>query len=797
MIKNFLMYLFIPLLLFQAIGCKTTDTGSTNHLFDPKVPGGIIGGGFTVAPVTELVANTSVLGQITLTWNIESLYYPLPYHIKIYRKKGSTSFVLPDPSQSYNAADLYKLVDISKDSCPIETSADPVNGIPFVHNTSNIPGNCNTFVDTTNIYADTQYHYWAYLYLNTSYSAVADLTVQTTTTGAALNVPTAETFWNNKKWSMGGNPYSNGVGSARYLNFESMEPRNEACQLQVSQPTCSQVVGCSWSLNSTTSSFSCVNESSFGHMKGKTAFALDGAIMYVADTDNNRVQVFTRAEALACAQYKADTNQAVFQACMFSAQGFPFTPKNILGQPTQTSNAPCNVSCQSKTTSSACGAIDGCTWDITASSCSATFSYDKCLTKPSYVSVSGNQLIISDSGNNRLVVWNHLPADPSFVVPGGSVGSSAGGCDPNIISRQNYLADCTPSYQIGKKSFQDFSNYQIASDGNQTFNNPTGTLVNGNDLYVADTGNNRVIKIKDYKDDNVFNCDAANWGGSFCRFSGVLGQASFFVKRTFQDFFDEDLQKQISCSSLSYPAATGPGGTKISCQASTVGCTWTSGQLLNQGTCTLSSPLLSATGIGNIIGTPYSYVLQRYFSNPTVVKIASGRLLVSSNENFRTVSIINTDILLKGRILEWKNNPLDGDVPTCNPINFNSGGCDASIVFGQADFKTLVSVQGTTGKYTDVSYGLQSLDDFDIQGKTMIGVDSINNFVYLWKDWTDNALAGNAPSGTAQSPIAGAVYNGQTLPVLKGLGAVTIVPETLLIYVTDASGNNVYEVKAY
>jgi hypothetical protein len=796
MTKKILSYLILPLLLIQFAGCKTKDTGTTaNHLFDPKVPGGVIGGKFSVSPVSSLKADVSVAGQITLTWEVENLYFPLPYSIRIYRYKGSSPFTLPDPSQLYNAAELYKVADINKDQCPIETSANPPT-VPYVHNDSQIPGNCNTYVDTKNVYADTEYRYWVYLFLNNTLSPVAMIDKTTTTSGTTFTIPDANSFWNNKKWTMGGSPYSDGVGSTRYLNYSSLEPRETACALQIAQPTCTQVTGCAWTMNTSNSSYSCTNESAIGHMKGKSAFALNGSIMYVADTDNNRVVVYARDEALACAQYQ-ESDPATYQACMFSAQGFPFVPKNILGQPTQKTNAPCNTSCQSYSSSSSCGAASGCTWDTTASSCEATFSYDKCLTKPSYVSVSGKKLIISDSGNNRLVVWNHLPADPAYNPPGGSPGSGAGGCDPNTILSQTRLADCSPDYQIGKKSFSDFSNYSLSVDGNQTFNNPTGTLINGNDLYVADTGNNRVVKIKNYEDEQTFSCNPGNWGTSLCHFSNVLGQASFFVNRTFQDFFNDDVQNQLTCAAKSYPASTGPGGTKTSCESIPVGCSWTPSQLANQGTCSLTNPLRSNVGIGNVIGNSYSYVLQRYFASPTVIKIASGRLLVSSNENFQTVSTVNSPIYLKARILEWSNNPLDGDAPTCNPGNFNSGGCDASIVFGQADFKTLVSVQGTTGKYSDVSYGLQSLDDFDISGKSMIGVDSVNNFVYLWSDWTANTTPGNAPSGIVTPPLVGSVYNGQPLPILKGLGAVSLVPDTYLIYVTDASGYSVYEIKGY
>jgi hypothetical protein len=812
--------LLLPLLLMTQ-GCLTTSTGtSASYFFDPKIPGGVLGGGVTISPIVNLAADISVTGQITLTWDIDPIYLPLSYNVRIFRnpEPGSglfnSSLTFPDPSDMYSTASAYLIADIPQAQCPVEPLAQTTNG-PYVHNSSNIAGYCNTYVDTNFIYGGSQYQYWAYLYLNSTYSTSASIDVTPSAAGTTLTLPAATAFWDAKTWSYGGSPYSTTNGTTtKYVNYASMEPRETTCALEISSPTCGQITGCAW--NSTTNV--CSNETAIGHMKGKTAFGLDGGIMYVADTDNNRVLVYTRGEALECETYKAadtacavhtdqtscgddtscvwETNSScgssLYQACMFSAEGYPFEPLNILGQPNQTTYAPCNTSCVGHTAQTACTADTSCTWSATANSCSPTFTADKCLTKPAYVSVTGNQLIISDSGNNRLVVWNHLPGDPSYLG-----GTTAGGCDPNTITTETFIPDCTPDSQIGKKSLTDMATYNVATDGEQSFNNPTGTFVNGSDLYVADTGNNRVVKITNFMNTQTFSCSPGNWGSALCSFSGVLGQASFYVNKSFQDFYNTDIANQLTCATQSFPASTGSGGTKTSCQAESVGCTWTAGQIANQGTCTVTNPLRSASGIGNTIGTAYSYVLARYFASPTVVKVVNGRMLVSANENFSTVSTINSPILLNARILEWSNNPLDGTSPTCSAASFGVGGCDASIVFGQQNFTTLISIQGTTGKYTDVSYGLQSLDDFDVSGKSMIGVDSINNYVYLWNDWTTNATAGNPPTGIVTPPILGSVYNGQALPVIKGLGAVTLIPATYLIDVTDASGFYVYEVKGY
>ena len=775
-------------------GCTKAKTpgDSTNFLFDPKVPGGSIGNTLVVGSVTNLTVDSTVTGQITLSWKIPSVYVPLPYTIRIYKNPGPLNQTLPDPTQLYTSAGLFKVAELPAASCPIETSH--VAGTLYSFNSTQIASNCTTWTETATtptepshvqgVLENTTYSYSVFIYLKNTWGPAVTGSTTTPNGSAGFTLPPANKFWQQKAWDYGNAPFANSSSPAQKTqSYSTLEPKKSTCSLMVSPPTCSQLTGCEWDVDSSGVG-ACNNESFVGHMKGKTATAYDGAVLYVADTDNNRVVVYERTEALACVQYKNDP--VTYQACQFNSQGVPFSAVNILGEPDQYSNSGCNVSCQApaaNATAAACGAVSGCAWQTKTLSCQPTFTYDQCLNKPNYITVDGNNLIITDSGNNRLVVWDHLPIQ---------------GCDPNIIAGQTTQTDCNAKTYIGKTSFSDFNNYAVATYGRMSFSNPTGTTVLNGNIYVADTNNNRVVKINNYStSSNGYSCNLTNFQSQnfgACAFSSVLGQPSFNVKIGFKDYVATDVTNQQTCAAHSSSSV----GTITACQADSIGCQWTAAQISGQGTCSLASPLFDSLGIGNIISSPYSYVLKRFFANPTVVKFSdSGKLLVSSNEYYAGTSTIGTPIYMKGRILIWDNNPI-GDTPTCTSASFGSAGCDATAVVGQADFKTLISVQGSAAKYSDVVYGLESIDDFDIYGNVMVGVDSVNNFVYEWSDFTSTTSAGRPPTYRVINPMGASNPNGSTnLPFLKGISAITILPGSLLIYVTDPGNYKVYEVRAY
>jgi hypothetical protein len=136
--------------------------------------------------------------------------------------------------------------------------------------------------------------------------------------------------------------------------------------------------------------------------------ATNGTLFYIADTNNSRILGFNNAPT-------ATAGTADF----------------VIGQPSFTTSTP---------TSGATG-----------------------LAFPTKVSISGNQLIVVDSGNNRVLIWNSLPSGT------GSLNTA-------------------PSIVIGQTS---------STPTASSLNNPTGamlvTVAGVPTLVVADRGNNRVL----------------------------------------------------------------------------------------------------------------------------------------------------------------------------------------------------------------------------------------------------------------------------------------------------------------
>jgi hypothetical protein len=81
------------------------------------------------------------------------------------------------------------------------------------------------------------------------------------------------------------------------------------------------------------------------------------------------------------------------------------------------------------------------------------------------VASDGVNLIVSDTYNNRVLIWNKAPT--TARVP------------PDIV--------------LGQSSFQNVAANRGASASNDTLNQPKNAIVIGSKLFVADTGNNRVL----------------------------------------------------------------------------------------------------------------------------------------------------------------------------------------------------------------------------------------------------------------------------------------------------------------
>jgi hypothetical protein len=777
--------LSILLLIFSSGCIEVPKTGEPEHQFDPRIPGGRIGGTKIVLPVDGLTADTSQLERVKLQWEIPSLYHTLPYVVNIYRRTGNSSFILPNPGNEASGAELYKIKELRQTDCEDGHCKSWINGL----------GGDGTIVQGLS------YQYWVYVFIDGVWSSESFVQVTSRVDETTLKIPTGTSFWENTKFNMGFAPISGFPSSPTGNSISTLNPKvsDEACILNFDQNSCSKRTGCSWNpiLNE------CHQEPQIGRPKSDLEFGYNGGILYVADTDNNRVVVYIKNHVVACEPYKDDNE--LYQACMFSFSGGPYDAVNVLGQPNQYSTLPCKPECLQISNQASCGSTAGCSWnprscgigqselDCTlspAGSCSPIQPLNSCMTKPSAVYVSGGKLFVSDSGNDRVLMWDHIVGDPSR--------GDAGGCDPNITISIEKTPDCAATMQIGKKSLNDFSSYSLITDGSKILKNPTGLVEKNGDLYVADTGHHRVVKVSQFLDPQIFSCSEANWNTSKCKFSAVIGQPSFEVSKTFNDLVNEDDQKKISCSQLSNPSPNqGVPGSEALCVAST-GCSWTPLVLPGQGTCAYSNSIFDQSDIGSLLSTQNENILRRYFANPTTLKITDdNKLLILSNENYTRPSVVGNPISLKSRILVFNIDPLAGDSPRCSLGSFSSGSCDADDVIGQLEFRRLISLQSSTSKYSDVFYGLEQVTDFDLVGNIMIAVDSKNNLVYLWNNWK-NQIPGHPADDKIVDPEGRKnPLSSGNLPNLVDISAIEINKSSFMIYISDPSKSKVYEIQAF
>lgn len=455
-----------------------------------------------------------------------------------------------------------------------------------------------------------------------------------------------------------------------------------------------------------------------GQPRGGISLAYSGNVLYFADTDNNRVLIYARDGALSCEQY---TDEYEKSACQLQYIGAPMVVQNVLGQP-------------SGTTTYACGEA-------------GALPNNECLTKPTKVSVIGNRLYISDSGNNRIVVYNHLPLD---------------GCVQDNGSGVVKPRDCTPNSVIGKQGLMDLSSYNLASTGQAILKEPTDVVAKDGALFIADTGHNRIVRIDNYADPDYFNCTPDTWGGPLCQFDGLLGQEDYYFDKTFDSMVTAD------------------------------------------------PTIILQSGIKDTIRPADANILKRYFRRPTrIVFTDDDKMLISANEQFVRPNAIGGFSSLQSRILVFNENPIRDEQSSCNPGTFAVGECDADDIIGQARVDKLETVGDTSfATYNQLSYGLFSVDDFDLVtlppaegadagSQLLMAVSSISNEVYIWNNWVDKTADGYPKSAKAVDPqSAPHPSTGQLMPDLKSLCAIRISLDSSNIYISDCGGHRVYEITA-
>lgn len=715
---------FYSLLFLIITGCNsqtTTATDPVTPIYDPKIPGTNISANSAIKGVYNLTicpdANsttcpTSTAGdynKVTLKWQIPSLYKSEQWTAVIFKSKVSGSNV-------------------------IDTITNPPTELGSI-SFEKARGQILEYVDT-DIIQSTNYYYWVFLVINGSSDTAGDTKgywstssrylVSTISQKDSATLPSGDAFWKTVKFN----------------NLVS-EPNNntyDRSRLKTGQQT-------------------------VGNPKGHVAIANNGSAAFVTDTDNNRILVFENSQMKECQQFINDDLQ--YYAC--SLQGSSQAPAaiNILGQPDEKVTYSCQQHdqiCATFTTESDCllqrNSIPSfCNWSATSNSCSV--KADQCLTKPTELLVNNNNLFVSDSGNDRVLEYKSI-----YYTPTGLSSTELIGCDANILISTLKPIKCNADKVFGKSNLFDLISHPVAFYGSSSLSNPTGLAINGNDLYIADTNNNRVVKASNYNDDNKYLCNNDTWLSSLCQWSGLLGQPNYNTNRSFKTMYQQD--------------------------QSIMGGTFYNQLLENINAITLSDGSKLFEGTSNTI-------LKKYFANPTKIQfVTSGSstyLFIAANEDFETLTGIGTKIALKGRILRFNNNPIELPSSGCNSATFGLTGCDADEIIGQEDFNKFIilnGISGGSGVYTNTSYGIEAIDDLAFLGNSLLVLDGKNNFVYEWANILNKDLPGFPYNSKVLNPNGAYLGNNQSLPNLVSISGIAYDELNAKLLIVDGNGSKIY-----
>lgn len=435
--------LFLILAAFLLTGCNTEeDKPVLERIFDPKVPGGSSLKNPKIQEVIGLTAEVE-FNKVTLSWMNPSIYIGQDFKVHVYRVLGDgTLFTLPDPDDGGSSAFLYY---------------PRLDFVPFKdkmyvdENTSSL----------YNLIVNEKYTYYVLIEKDGFFSDGKTVTITIPERGSQVQVPPPTEFWKNYASRTGNRP----------------DPDTGAIFLDTLNP----------GIPSTQKN------------NGNMVYAKSGTLLFISDTDNNRVLVYANNLGRLCYDNFAE-GSIEFQICIAINGMAPLSSYAVLGQEDFSSN----FSCQDPLN---------------------PMAPSDCLTSPTGLAVMNNMLFISDSGNNRVKIYDLLPIYGCFNFK-------------NMLGETTPL-QCAPSRVIGKRGINDLNNYTLATDGDATLSCPNGLEVFNNNLYITDTCNNRVVIAKNAANPTLFECNAINWRTSKCVFGGQIGQESLFTNRYFEDEWDQ------------------------------------------------------------------------------------------------------------------------------------------------------------------------------------------------------------------------------------------------------------------
>lgn len=680
-------YLVLLLLFLSFFSCTKKaeeDESEKTYIFDPATPGGGLTTNGRILGVYNVKLDlTTEPGSAILSWTIPSIYLTQKYNIVLFKVNADSlvaeTLSIDDPSVDIHAFN-YEITRTTSQS----------------------------YKDSNVIPGET-YGYWIFLNLNGSsskamptgiWSEAATVLVSINDNGGEITIPNAQNFWDR----------------VRFSNF-------------VFNPDDTNGI--------TRETFQSVQSTS-KITNGRFIVANGGARGYAIDSSNNRILMLENPVLKACEEYQDD--ELVYLGCRIEGLSRPMNIINVIGQQKNTYNYSCeeyNNICSSLSVAN-CASNNFCKVDSVSNSCEVKGSM--CLTNPTDLLLHDGQMIISDTGNNRVV---SLPI-PEY------------GCDPKSIPGKTTPIDCQFSKVYGKKSLNDFEEYDISFAGRSMLSLPGPLLVDDETktLLIGDKGNSRIVGIRDWSNSSSYECNENNWLTNLCSFSLLLGQKDYSSRTTFNDLY-------------------------------------------------LADPtILGGTFDNKLINQPD--LLKRYVKNPTKILIKEydgvKKLFIASDEDFEVTSGIGTKVALKGRILTF---PYEYILPnsSCNSVSFLNGGCDATSVIGQKSFDELIVLSGAsggTGNYSNSPFGLSSIGDVIISGATMMVTDYITNSVYVWENINQIEREGGGYSYKVLNPENEFVpEGGYNKPDLKGITGISFDSLTGQLYISDPLGSKIYQLNLF
>lgn len=680
MIKMF-SYLLMPLFL---VSCVKSQTPVTDD-FSPAIPGGVINGSSSINPVTKLVAVKSGVNEISLTWANPRGYDFLNYEIKVYRLA----------------------CDVNKDSgCALNENYE-LTPMAYKITTPLFKG---MSAKDSGLNPSVFYSFFVCIFLDSKQGPCQKISIQPDAQAVNTSYTITSKFWELVSM-ITGESLTNQIGVQVPLNIYTID---------------SGVTELASAQNSTITT---ANSDKVVKVTGRLSSAKGGTLLFYPDTKNNRVIIYSRL-TMQCDPITM--SNGIYSNCIAASSMMPLQPINILGQPDQRSSKSCKEHERDKTPYLG-GFFVNTTVDDSGK---AVSTYDKCMSSPTsvFADEANDKLLVTDSGNNRILVYGKIPAEQ--------------GCDPNISGYISNKVACSATGVIGKKSLTDLSDYSFFSTnsgpsyGDKTLNNPIDIKVYDDDLYILDSGNHRLIKIYKYSSPYEYNCTSDSWDTPNCRFSSVLGQKNLLSRDKFNDLNLNNFDVRLG----SYGELT-----------------------------------------SNI------NFLRNHFSYPSSFKFTSdGKLLIAANEDFEKIDSEYT-LALKGRILVFEATAITKSKPDCTESNFDDdtlGLCFAKVLLGQSDYKKIPRYRSGGDYLQSVPYGLGFISSVEQSNSGLIAVSPQNNSLYIYSSYTDQLrydVRIDNPNGSLDQ-------QGRPLPTLKQISSIIIDGASRRAVVSDVGASRLFDI---